>query len=176
MRSSPEEKAAPAGEPTDHLQDSFGALGPVSMARLGELIWPERDIRESARGRARDRPIALWRPGCGRCRLLRDARADDPGLDRRRRRPNRRPAAHPGARRQRGHTRRRRARRTGPRRAGPSLDRLRRSLRRRRPHANAARLLAAPRRRAGGRARRERAATGRVSGRAVASDRQGERR
>jgi len=41
------------------------------------------------------RPIALWRPGCGRRRLLRGARADDPGLDRRRRRPNRRPAARP---------------------------------------------------------------------------------
>ena len=59
MRSSPEEKAAPAGEPTDHLEDSFGALGPVSMARLGELIGlsatsenPRVDARATARSRS----------------------------------------------------------------------------------------------------------------------------
>ena len=49
----------PRGEPTCHLGTASGALGPVSMARLGEPIRPERDVRGSGRGYARDRPIAL---------------------------------------------------------------------------------------------------------------------
>ena len=34
------------------------SLRPIET-RLGELIWPERDMRESARACARGRPIAL---------------------------------------------------------------------------------------------------------------------